>query len=194
MSRYAPTFQLLLLRNHCFQDNANNPLATSTVGKHFILFHQGCSCRGWRNCTPSLSQMSEIVEHRSCANLVSKMFSCSSCSLEVILQLGCPLAPNTTTGLSSVHVGQWVEHPPVLWGAAGGRGAQAAGLSFGSNQAAARDVPSVTGGAAVWNSFDSHLLSAVHLWQPDCKWTRVESTKCRQSLSQILSRIQLLST
>lgn len=114
MSRYAPTFQLLLLRNpHCFQDNANNPLATSTVGKHFSLFHQGCSCSGWRNCTPSLSQMSEIVEHRSCANLVSKMFSYSSCSLEVILQLGCPLAPNTTTGLSSVHVGQWVEPTPT---------------------------------------------------------------------------------
>lgn len=107
----------------------------------------------------------------------------NECYLEDTLQLGCPLTPNTTTGLSSVHVwaSGWNRHLPVLWGAAGRRGAQAAGLPFGlMNQAAARDLPSVTGGAAVWSSFDSHLLSTVHLWQPDCKSTRVESTKCRQ--------------
>lgn len=84
----------------------------------------------------------------------------------VMTHVACPLAADTMIFLPSLSDDR---HLLVLRGAAGRRGAQAAGLLGASGQAAAGDLPCVTGGAAVRGSLHPHLLYGVHLTQPGCK-------------------------
>ena len=96
-----------------------------------------------------ISQMSEVVQRRPCHKTVSKAFQ----------------KQPSFTKIKKINKKKHVSSPnsPEIRVAAGRGSAQTAGLLVASNQAAARDLSSITGGAAEWSSPHSHLLSAVHL-------------------------------